>query len=388
MENETRDILNIIKSGITEETVDVLCNLPQDKLMELTCKHNIYTLVYYGLYNCNFNTNDYFNAQLSNTLIRGINISEQQLYYIKEISAKFNENNIDHMFLKGSVLKQLYPSPEIRRMGDIDILIKEEQYQSITVIMTALGFVFQYESNHELVWKKGNIMIELHKILMPSFNEDLHKYFGNGWKRAVLEEKNRYTFSDDDMFIYIFSHFAKHYRDAGIGIIHMCDLYIFRKNKKLNNDYIHRELKKLQLYDFYCNIKNTLEVWFENGTPSEITDYITSVIFNSGVYGLAENSMVSNALKGRKKINNIVLNRVYRIFEKIFPPYRVMAQRYQFLKKFPVLLPFVWGYRFIYFPLFERKKISKRINDICVVNEQQIQDYEKALNYVGLDYYF
>lgn len=388
MDNETRDILNIIKSGITKETIEISDEFSLNSLVEVTNKHNIFTLVFYGLHNYNFPMKEELEKQLQNVAIISTCISEQQLYYIKKISALFNENNIDYMFLKGSVLKHSYPQPEIRRMGDIDILIKEAQYSKISEVLKSLGFVFKYESNHEIVWTKNNIVIELHKILMPSYNKDMHKYFGNGWKRAIKTGEHSYTFSDEDMLIYIFSHFAKHYRDAGIGIMHMCDLYVFLKSKELNEDYVCKELRALKLYDFYCNIKRTLDVWFENENSNEITDHITTVIFNSGTYGLKDNGIISSALKEKKKIDNIVLARIHRIWQRILPSYRGMKTKYQILKKFPILLPVFWVIRLIDIFFFKRKEISKNLNDICVVSEKQIQDYETALKYVGLDYNF
>lgn len=388
MNIETRNILNIIKSGITEEKIELSKDISFDKLKELTNKHCIFTLIYYALNKCGVTLDDNLNKRLSKLVISEIYVSEQQLYYIKKIESMFESNNIDYMLLKGSILKKLYPKPEIRRMGDIDILIKEEQYQEIAEIMEKLGFVFEYESNHELVWKKDSIMIELHKILVPSYNKDLHKYFGNGWKRAVKAGKNSYTFSEDDMLIYLFSHFAKHYRDSGIGIIHMCDLYLFLSSKAINEEYVRKELTALKLYDFYCNVKRTLEAWFEDSENDEMTDYITTVIFNSGVYGLSENVIISSALKEKKKIDNVVLGKIHRVAEKIFPPYRSMKKRYQILKKYPILLPVFWMIRLCDFVFLRRKEISKNLNDICVVNEKQIHEYEASLKYVGLNYNF
>ena len=388
MNKETRGILNIIKSGITEETIKVSDELPLNKLVELANKHSIFTLVYYGLHNCNVPMNESLETKLSNIAINEMYISEQQLYYIKEISSQFMENNIDYMLLKGSIMKHFYPQPEIRRMGDIDILIKESQYNKISELLENLGFAFRNESNHEIIWSKNNIVIELHKILMPSYNKDLHQYFGNGWKRAIKTGESSYAFSDEDMFIHIFSHFAKHYRDTGIGIMHMCDLYVFLKNKKLNEDYVHRELKEIKLYDFYCNIKKTLDVWFENKNSDEIADHITKVIFNSGVYGRQGNAIISFALKEKKNFDNVVLGRMHRIWQKIFPSYRGMKTKYQILKKFQILLPVFWIIRLMDFVFFRRKDISKNLNDICVVNDRQIEEYQAALNYVGLDYNF
>ena len=279
MEQQIRDMLNIIQSAVTKQPIPLSETFSVNTLLELAEKHKIFTLVYHGLLNCKVALDNSIKTFLTNFSINEIFISEQQIYCIQELSSLFEKNRIDYMPLKGSILKQLYPQPEIRRMGDIDILIKENQYKKIEIVLKSAGFIFRNESNHEIIWTKNGRMIEFHKILMPSYNKDLHNYFGNGWKRAISTGEYRFTFSDEDMFIYLFSHFAKHYRDAGIGIMHMCDLYVFLKNKKLNMDYVCKELRFLTLYDFYCNIKKTLDVWFENKDSSEITDYITNVIF-------------------------------------------------------------------------------------------------------------
>lgn len=388
MYKETRKIINVIKSAITNEKIEISEKFPFKKLLEYSIKHNIFAMIYSGLNVCDVTLDDSLEKYFNNMALRGVYISVQQMYYLKEITRLFENENIDYMLLKGGVLKELYIKPEIRRMGDIDILIKEEQYEIISKVFKSLGFTFRNESNHEIVWVKDCIVVELHKILMPSYNIDLHSYFGNGWKRAVKVSKNKYTFSDDDMFIYLFSHFAKHFRDSGIGITHMCDLYVFLKNKQINEIYIEKELKVLQLYDFYCNIKETLDVWFENKESSEITDYITKVIFNSGAYGLSENTVISSALKARNKYNNVILGRINRIWCTIFPSYNSMKTRYFLLKKFPVLLPYYWVSRWIRLLVHNKNDITSHIGNICYVNEQQIKDYKKGLNYVGLDYNF
>lgn len=388
MDSQTKDILKIIKSGITNQSDKISGDLSTDKLLELAEKHQIFSLIHRGLFNCNVSIDEKTKKQLYSIAINEIYVNEQQLYYINKISDQFDKNNIDYILLKGSVLKHLYPQPEIRRMSDIDILIKKEQYKKISKTLTALGFSFQYESNHEIVWAKNNIVLELHKMLIPSYNTDFHKYFRNGWKRAVKSEGHKYTFSDEDMFIYIFCHFAKHYRDAGIGIIHMCDLYIFLQAKKLNFDYVNKELKTLKLYDFYCNIKNTLDVWFCGKENSEITDFITKVIFSSGAYGLHKTSMLSSALKEKKRFKKITSMHIPSICCYIFPSYTTMKSKYKILRKLPVLLPFTWIWRFINILFIKRKKILEKINYIKNVDDQQIKEYENSLKYVGLDYFF
>ena len=48
----------------------------------------------------------------------------QMLEAIKRIKELLNKNKIKHIFLKGSLLKFIYPKSYYRGMGDIDILTK------------------------------------------------------------------------------------------------------------------------------------------------------------------------------------------------------------------------------------------------------------------------
>lgn len=388
MNIQTKTLIKLIKSGLDDESPCTSYIEDIDYILEIAAKHHIVTMLYYAFHNSGIQLGNDLKLLIKTAVLNEFSINEMQVHYIDKLSSEFAKNNIDHMFLKGSILKCLYPHPEIRRMGDIDILIKKEHYPKITEIMNELEFTFCNESNHELVWKKGNILIEFHKILMPSYNKDLHAYFGNGWKRAILKEKNCYTFSDEDMFIYIFSHFSKHFRDAGIGIIHMCDLYILLKTHKYDFEYINTELKKLNLYEFWCNIKKTIDVWFLDSEDCKMTDFITDTILNSGSYGLKEKYDISGALKREKKYKNHFWEKICITIGRIFPRCKSMAQKYQILKKAPFLLPVFWVWRWFVIIFTKRNKFKSEFHSMYGISEKEIHDYQDFLNYVGLDYHF
>ncbi len=388
MTAQTKYVLNTINSAINGESFKPSSDFSVEALLELAQKHKITTMVYYGLFNSEIQLPPEIKKQLQMIVAGEVMIDQKQLGCVKEISQMFSQKGIDHMLLKGSVLKHIYPKTEIRRMGDIDILIREEQYDKAADIMQELGFSFQTETGHELIWTKGNIMVELQKAMMPPHDKDFLAYFGNGWKRALPLGNSVYAFSDEDTFIYLFAHFAKHYRDSGIGIIHMCDLYLYLKNKSLNFEYVYSELKKLGLYEFYLNVKNTVDVWFDDRESDEITDHITTVIFNSGVYGLHENNVVSAALKKKRKFNANPFARLHYYIRRFFPSYTGMKTKYQILKKAPALLPFFWVCRWFELAFIKRDHVKNVLHEQNAATDKKIFEYEQALKYVGLDYNF
>ena len=108
-------------------------------------------------------------ADIRKKLYGAVLVSMRQIDAFNRLCRIFCENEIDYMPLKGCVLKELYPSDELRSMGDIDILIRTEQYGRIRSLMLAEGFQEGAESDHEYHWSSSSAHIELHKRLIPSY---------------------------------------------------------------------------------------------------------------------------------------------------------------------------------------------------------------------------
>ncbi len=388
MKNEYRILIDVIKSALTEKLADIKEIGCIDTLLEISRKHGICVALYYGLHNSEVVIDEKCEKFLRNIVLKEVYHDTQQQFLLDEIKSIFESNNIHFIVLKGSVLKRFYAKSELRRMGDIDILIKNKQYPLIKSIMENAGFLPKGETDHELNWMKSGILVELHKRLIPSYNKDFYSYYGDGWKKAEKKSHNEYVLNPENMFIYLFTHFAKHYRDAGIGITHMCDLWVYMTSAKLDFSYIEAELEKLRLYEFYLNVKNTLAVWFENGQETPVTEHITNHIFDSGIYGAHQNQVLSSALKHKKKYNNPLIERIVIITKTLFPPYSKMRNRNKLLFKMPFLLPLFWIVRWFDLAVSKRNRIHNKINDLSINNQDNISEYEKSLNYVGLDYYF
>lgn len=391
MNSQQTGIISIIKSAITGEK----CLLPKDFDLESAIKiakrHQILALFYYGALNCGFSKDLPIMKQLFVDTFNLVSISEQQMYATNKLFARFDENKIDYMPLKGTLLKKMYPLSEMREMGDADILIRTEQYDKIIPIMQSLGFTELLESDHEFVWNKQRIHIELHKRLIPSYNKDYYAYFGDGWRlgKLISNDSTRYAMTAEDEMIYLFTHYAKHYRDAGIGIKHIVDLWVYRNNvKNLNEEYLFIEFKKLQLDVFYKNTMRTLDVWFENATPDEITQFITDIIFNSGVYGTHESQLLSDAVKMSKQIGTVEKVRNKKMLQLVFLPYKSMCQKYPMLKKMAILLPVMWVVRWFSILLFRQENIKKSNQNLKIMSAEKIENYQQALNFVGLDFNF
>lgn len=389
MNSFKRDILNLLKSALTKEVITISADFDWEKAYRLGKAHGILPMLHYGAFNSGLDLPDEIAEKLKKMVFKGVFIDQNQLHETEEIRRCFIDNKIDFLPLKGMLIKHMYPCTDMRIMGDADILIRVEQYDAIKPIMEKLGYTELKESDHELIWeKKGALHVELHKRLIPSYNKDYYNYFEDGWKLACKTDTTEHKMKNEDNFIYLFTHYAKHYRDAGIGIRHLVDIYVFLKSvPSLDWDYIDGELKKLQLLDFCRNSIDTVHVWFGDFRDTEITDFITEWIFTSGSYGTREKLLKSEGLKASKKVDKNDVKKS-KLKELVFPSAKKLSSKYTVLKKYPFSLPFVWVYRWITAMIFRRSNIKKHQESIEMMTADKISEFQRGLNFVGLDFNF
>lgn len=390
MTDMQRVALTLIQSGLTGQKKTLPSYVDWAKLLQLGKRHHILPLLYYGVYNCQALLPVPVEKELKSATMQSVIIDNQQQHGICAICEAFEENGIDYMPLKGILLKARYPKPEMRAMSDADILIKTAQYEKIRSVMQSLGFTEQKESDHELIWQKGILTVELHKSILPSYNKDYYTYFGDGWRLAKLCDgvSHRYEMSKEDAFIFNFTHMAKHYRDGGIGIRHFVDIYFLSGEKNpLDMAYVERELTKLRLWDFYRNVQATLSVWFAGDAPTEKTDFITDYVFSSGSFGTVENHVYSYGVKQAQRTKAEKVGRK-ELWTKIFLPYDTMCKRYPVLEKAAFLLPIMWIVRWVEVVLFRSHRVKEERHRIKQLSADNIESFQQALDYVGLRFDF
>ena len=386
MEKLHRDLLSVIKLALTGESEPIDDDIDYKQIFSISKTHQIIPLVFDGLYKAKGNFEGFENFR--NYTFCLIRRDQNQLYYLKQIESLFNENGIDYMLLKGSSIKKYYPASEFRLMGDIDILIKEAQYESIKPLLVGMGLTKKVESDHELVWTSSNgLVVELHKRLIPSYNDDYYSYYLNPWEKAIYRSNHSFSMSKEDEYIYIFTHLTKHYRDGGIGLRHLIDIWYFdMKHSLLNKTYIEKELNKLGLLEFHNNIVDTLDVWFNGKESTELTDYITKRIIDSGSFGLKEWHDIANAARATARTDSTSSAKIKTVLSLIFLPMEEMKKKFPILDKLPILLPVLWVIRWINAVFNKRDSIVEATNKLNYMDDQIVDGYNRELEKVGLKF--
>ncbi|MGN0793905.1 MAG: nucleotidyltransferase family protein [Aristaeellaceae bacterium] len=389
MQGLQRGIIDLVRASLTQEKAEIGPDFDWNAAYEIGCRHDIIPMLYYGVAASGIQLSEEMRRKLRLVTVKCTMFDRNQRAEIDQIEQSFEARGIDYLPLKGVAMKPRYPRSEMRTMGDADILIREEQYADIRLIMGELGFTEILESDHELVWDKpGLLHLELHKRLIPSYNKDYYAYYGDGWKLARKTESTRYAMRAEDEFIYLFTHYAKHYRNGGVGIRQMADLCVFlRTYPELDFRYIETELGKLSLDVFYRNTRSALSAWFEKSADTDMTDFITEKIFTSGSFGTSEDQLLSGgaraAATGRPE-----WVRWHKRIQLIFPSAKALSRDYPVLKRCGLLLPFAWVHRWMKVLLFKRGNIRRNFGRISPLTAENIREYQAALNYVGLRFDF
>ena len=388
MDMTKKGIIALIKGAVTQQPQELPQGFDLEQAWPLIRRHHITPLIFEGAALCGLPRNTPVMQKLFQSYCRALQVSEGQLSELDRICRAFDEAKIDYMPLKGCNMKPRYPKAELRNMGDADILIRLEQYERIIPLMEKLGFTFGKESDHELVWQSPRLYVELHKVLIPTYNPDFHGYFGDGWRLANPGPGSRFVMTAEDEFVYLFTHFAKHYRDGGIGCRHVTDLWVYlRCYPGLAEAAVEAQLEKLCLLEFYRNMRRLMAVWFDGADGDEKTDFMTDFIFGSGSFGTDESKVQSRTVRDTHYVPRGVGGRMVYLWKTAFPPVEVLRDKYRILQRAPWMLPAVWAVRPVYKVLFERESLEKQRRNLRAVRPDQLQTRREALDYVGLNYF-
>lgn len=380
------DIVKLVRAALTEQTQCLSDGFMLSNVLPIAKKHQCEGIFFYGATVCGIPETDPALQKLKERTFQYYAINEGQQYELQKLFAAFDAAHIDYLPVKGTTIKRLYPHPDMRVMSDADILLRPNQYPAAKEVAESLGYVFQYESDHELVFDKSILRVEFHKSLIPSYHQELSEYFADGWNltERVSEDGYRYQFDPEDTYLYMFTHFVKHFKDGGIGLRHFADLWLLEKNHPdMDWDRIRQVLAEMRISEFYENIQQTLNVWFCGADENEQTRMITDFLISSGAYGNSVQRKIGTAAanaKGSQSAKQIYRKNLLRL---IFPKREQLAPAYPVLKKQGWLLPFVWIIRGVK-AVFVKKSVPMQKQRLKSISAKEIDKYISSMEAVGL----
>lgn len=286
------------------------------------------------------------------------------LYYNKnrriimsEIEADLSRRCIPFFTVKGFETAQYYPVPDLRSMGDNDIIVHEEDKEEVGQALIGMGFAYDSEFvGKEQIYSYKDMHFDLHHRLIYDENitiSEQEHFFNDCWK-YVRDGKLDHSFH----FLFLIVHLRKHLLNDGAGFRQFMDIAVTGKmDSELNWVWIKEKLKELKLKKFAEKCFSLIDSWFGICLPIAHPDLdkdfcvqATEMIFDNGVFGfdVKTNEYNETINRLRRFRGPRWLGQIVMMGERLFPGYTFLCSgaSYSFLKGRPFLLPAAWIYRF------------------------------------------
>lgn len=309
-------------------------------------------------------------------------IEAQQEIEACDVFDRLETMGVRYMPLKGYIVKNLYPSPDMRTMSDIDVLADADRIREVGDALVKEGFSFDGEGDLHANLKRGQASFELHRFLVNQSYKNLTAYFGDGFSRAKKCDgfNYRYELSREDMYIFLLAHLAKHYRYGGTGIRTVLDLYVYRRAcPNLDMDYVYAETEKIGIDRFQRKVEKIADDWFGGSFNGEF-NAVSGYIISGGTYGVHDRNVVNDVIN-QSEGKSVTAGKIKSIFRMIFPDYKLMSELFPQLKKCAVLLPVFWVIRWFKSLFGKNSNLKKTMEisaDIINADENDIAAQREA----------
>lgn len=336
-------------------------------LYEAAERHMLTALTAYALESAGITDNAFRQAKAKS--IRKVTVMEIERERLIE---HLEQEGIWYMSLKGSVIKNLYPSVGLRQMSDNDILFDKEYAEKVREIMLDMGFTCEHFGldTHDVYHKKPVSNFEMHTSLFSeTFNKEIYDHYRNIKDRLIKDEGNSfgYHFSSSDLYIYLTAHEYKHYTISGTGLRSLLDTYMIWKKlgDELDEEYITEECRKLGIADFEQKSRQLALKLFGGGELTDEEREMLEYIVYSGTYGTVRNT-IENSVKekggGRK-------GKLRFLRDKLFLPMDVIKAVYPFYYRHKILLPGLFFYRLFKAATIKRKETANTLRILRKTNK-------------------
>lgn len=358
---------------IAEVELKALCSLAK--------AHDLTPFVAAALSEPGFMTDPDTLQKMQNTIFRAVWRYEKLNHELERISRVLEQNGIDYMPLKGSVIRKYYPEPWMRTSCDIDILVHEEDLERMAeLLIRELGYTRdEAKSIHHISMHAPNgVHLEPHFNLrenVPQLDSVLDEVWDNC--HAADANSHRYLQSPDFLMFHIIAHMSYHFQSGGCGVKPFIDLYLLEKNLDYDRDKLMDFCTRAGIARFYECVRRVIDVWFNEAEHTEMTRRIEEFILSGGVYGTKSNHIAIQQERAGNKFHHILT--------RIFMPYKSLKIKYPILEKHPWMAPMFEVVRWVQMLCKKRLGTYRRELDmICNLSDERRNEIGQLLDDVGL----
>lgn len=283
------------------------------------------------------------------------------LYAQAALVRLLQEKGLHPVILKGCAAAIYYPQPELRTMGDVDLLMPPEEFDRCLQIMTEDGYVIpkkEHFKGYHVEMLKGGMHFEVHH--KPAGVEENER--GEYFMQLILQgfSNIKYNEVSQSMIpmlpplqngLVLLLHIEKHLKE-GLGLRQIIDWMFFAKeyltDKAWEEDY-RPVFSKGRLEELAIAVTRMCQIYF--GLPEEnmswcekadakVCENLLAYILEQGNFGIKEKNTGPGAN---------VLSRNGTGINFIKSLQRNGARNWKALEKYPQLRCFAWAYQICHY---------------------------------------
>lgn len=355
MANQTPPLLSLLQGFVRQATPSAPQEQDAAALWRAAAQQNLLPVLAYEAKRLHLFDDPSINQRMERLLHNTVAGSLNRCFAFESLSATLTAQGIAHMPVKGYYLRQLYPAPELRTFGDIDLLIHEADRPAVHRLMLRLGYQVVHNWEPTYSYRRGAEFYEIHTCLMDGSldgRSDLQTWFSSAWQYAEPEEGLRFRPAAAFHLIYIVCHLAKHLYSGGAGLRMYLDVAFFLLHHDTTLDWpsIWKEFTALGLDSFLATVLNACRLWFgvETRCPLPAPDeealrLLLTYTMDADLFGHSRDHAVIRLRNeaGHAPSKSRVLRRM------LFPSAAEIESRYTFLQHRHWLLPAAWAARLL-----------------------------------------
>lgn len=326
-------------------------------LYQLANEHQVSCIIYQQIYHFPQLTGEIKNFWKRQT-IQASAFQTMKTERFLRLYRQLNAQQLKVIVVKGLIVRELYPQPDLRTSNDEDLYVAQEDYAQVKALFLKEKLTIVEEGTDVTTFldPASGLSIELHTQLFDQSSQAYGRfqhYFDQAFADAITVSVHQtpvFTLDPTRHLLFLLMHFIKHFLHGGVGIRQVMDISLFTEHytAQINWREIWKIFQELHQDFFVAHVFALCQHYFELPetaytspfTPAELDiQPLLDDIVEAGIFGkssmerLHSSTMTLNAMADEGKRN---------IFKSIFPSRKAMSGRYPYLKQYPMLLPIAW----------------------------------------------
>ena len=299
---EVKVFLALLSAGLWENerlAQGYTSEIDWDVVISLSREQAMLPLVGNGIDISTGNLSDGLTREQNKAIIRNVYSSQEystkMASFVSQLFAFLQKNGLKPVLLKGMGVAQCYLRPQLRPLGDVDILLNGDEYRKGLEILSPLAskvFDEGVEDKHtQMIVKKK--YVELHGTLHVHLTKKTDGILDRIQEEAFRNDLFRTANLDPDInsstavklleptrdVLYVFCHILQHFANLGIGLKQVCDLarLLYTYRDELDMDFLRSKLEELGYMVQWKSFAALMEMYL--GMPAGIvpfTEFTTS----------------------------------------------------------------------------------------------------------------